>query len=311
MAAALVAGVSITSCNDDTEPAAQIPTRNDFLNTPPTANYSIDLTQTSTVALQCSQPDYGGVATIPTYAVQISLDQKFATVPAEWEYAAGEPVPYIELPNPTNSTNIEIKARDIADAINAIRGYTELEQFDEAGYTDYEGPVYARVRAYFANGSDEQIEMYEVVSNIVMLSASVKAYPTLRQPGFIFLVGAPEGWVGPTPANAEHYEAWKLYEADDAIDSKIYSATFDIPANQFQFRFYTQLQDWDFNSVGSQDADEPKDVAMKDGVYSGSCVVGTEKGKGKGSWQIPGWGGGEVTITVNLKAKTVEFKKVN
>lgn len=311
MAAALVAGVSMTACNDDSEPVAQIPTNNDFLNTPPTANYSIDLTQTSTVALQCSQPDYGGVATIPTYAVQISLDPKFATVPAQWAYTAGEPVPYIELSNPTNSTNIEIKARDIADAINGIRGFTELEQFEEAGYTDYTGPVYARIRAYFGSGSDQQIQMYEILSNVVLLSASVKAYPTLRQPGYIYLVGAPEGWVGPVPANADHYEDWKLYEADDAIDSKIYSATFDIPAGKFQFRFYTKLEDWDFNSVGSQDSDNPVTIAMKDGVYTGACVIGTGKGKGKGSWEIPGWTGGEVTIKVNLKAKTVEFKKVN
>lgn len=313
IAALACVGSVFTACEDDlTDPKAQAPADNNFLNTPPTANYTYDLEETETVTLTCSQPGYG-VGTIPTYAVELSLDPNFNGVPSQWKYTGSESTPqnYIELPSTSTSTTIEIPARDIADAINGCRGYNKLEQLSEDGYTDYEGPVYFRVRSYFPGASDDVYDLYSVTSNIITLTHMI-AYPTLRMPGFIYLVGAPEGWAGPTLANAEHYEDWKLFEADDKIGSQIYSATFDIPAGQFQFRFYSALQDWDFNSIGSQDGDSPVNITLNaDGIYSGSCVVGTEKGTGKGSWQIEGWTGGEVTITVNTKAKTVEFKKIN
>lgn len=312
MASVALAAVALTGCDDNTDPKAQVPQSNDFLNTPPTANYTYNLTETPTVTLTCSQPDFGGVATIPSFAVQLSLDPKFASVPAEWKFddPASTPLNFVELPSSYNTYTIDIPARDLADAINACRGYNDLQQLKGEAYKDYNGPVYLRLRAYFPSATDTQNDLYSVISNVIALS-KVIAYPTLRQPGYIYLVGAPEGWAGPTPGNAAHYEDWKLFEADNAIDSKIYSATFDIPAGQFQFRFYSELQDWDFNSIGSQNDDNPVDITMKDGVYSGPCVIGQAKGEGKGSWQIPGWEGGQVTITVNLNAKTVEFKKVN
>lgn len=314
IAALACVGSIFTACEESqdlTDPKAQQPTDKNFLNTPPTANYRYDLSGTESVTLSLSQPDYG-VGTVPTYAVQLSLDPEFDGVPAQWRYNGAESTPqnYIELPSTYTTTTITIAAREVADAINGCRGYNKLEQLDEDTYTDYDGPVYLRVRSYFPGASDEVYDLYNVISNAITLNY-VKAYPTIRVPGFIFLVGAPEGWAGPTPANAEHYENWKLFEADDKIGSQIYSATFDIPANQFQFRFYSALQDWDSNAIGSQDGDSPVDIALNDnGIYSGACVVGTESGKGKGSWQIPGWEGGEVTITVNTKAKTVEFKKI-
>lgn len=312
IAALAFTGSTLTSCVENlTDPKAQQPTDNNFLNTPPTANYTYDLRATESVTITCSQPGYG-VGTIPTYAVQLSLDPKFSGVPSQWAYNGSDATPqnYIELPATSSLTTIEIPARDMADAINACRGYNQLSQLSQPDYTDFEGPVYLRVRSYFPGASDDVYDLYNITSNIIALT-HVLAYPTLRQPGYIFLVGAPEGWAGPTPGNAEHYENWKLFEADDKIGSEIYSATFDIPAGQFQFRFYSALQDWDFNSIGSQDGDSPVDIALNgQGIYSGACVFGPGKGAGKGSWQIPGWEGGQVTITVNLKAKTVEFKKI-
>lgn len=312
MAALVGMSAAMTSCDEiDTDTRASYPTDSNFLNTPPTANYTYDLANTQTVTLTCSQPDYG-VGTIPTYAVELSLDKDFKAVPSQWRYTGSDATPqnFILLPSTTNSTTIEIPARDIADAINACRGYNDLDQLDLPDYRNYTGPIYLRVRSYMAGATPDVADLYAITSNIISLT-KVIGFKTLRQPDFIYLVGAPEGWAGPTPSNADHYELWKLFEADDNIGSQIYSATFDIPAGKFQFRFYSRLEDWDNNSIGSQNDDNPVNIELKDGVYTGACVVGTAKGEGKGSWQIEGWTGGQVTITVNTKAKTVEFKKIN
>lgn len=308
IAALACIGSVFTSCEKDNneEPKAQVPTNKNFLNTPPTANFTYILDQTESVTITLSQPDYG-VGTIPTYAIEVSLDPEFDGVPAEWKYTGTEATPqnYVELPSTSNKTMIEVSSRDIADAINACRGYNKLEQLDEDSYKNYEGKVYMRVRSFFAGAGEDIYDLYAITSNVITFTHMV-GYKTLRLPGFIYLVGAPEGWVGPTAANADHYEDWKLFEADDKIGSQIYSGTFDIAAGQFQLRFYTALTGWDDDSFGSQAEDATVDIEMNaNGIYSGAGV------SGKGSWQIPGWTGGEVTMTVNLKAKTVEFKKVN
>lgn len=314
MAALACVGSVMTSCEDTPDkPIAQEPTNPNFLNTPATANFTYDLNSTETVTLTCSQPDFGGVATPTTYAVQLSLSPTFDGCPAaaQWNNAASTPQPFIELPSTTNNTTIAIPARDVADAINACRGFNDLKQLTaDQGYTDYNGAVYMRLRAFFNDADADQMDRYTIVSNVIKLS-SVVAYPTLRQPGFIYLIGKPGGWTGPEAGNAAALEKWKIFEPDDKIGSQIYIGTFDIAAGEFQFRFYSALEGWDFNSIGAQDPDNTVSIAMKNGVYSGPCFFGPNKGEGKGAWMIDNWAGGRVTITVNLKAKTVEFKQVN
>ncbi len=305
MAALTTSALTFTACEDDTDPIAHRPTDNHFLNTPPTADQSYDLANSDDITLTCSQPDYG-VITTPTYAVQLSLDHNFEGTPDAWKYtgAGATPLDFIELPNVTTNTDIVIHPRDIADAINACRGYNDLAQLEEAGYTNYNGAVYLRIRSFFAGANADVAELYTVLSNVITLS-QVKGYATLRQPGYIYLVGSPSGWQEPSISNAIHYNNWKLFEPSDKIGSNTYSATFDIPANQFNFRFYTALTGWDENSYGSQVSDNAINITLNaNGVYSGSSV------SGKGSWQIPEWQGGKVNITVNRNANTVEFKKL-
>lgn len=118
---------------------------------------------------------------------------------------------------------------------------------------------------------------------------------------FIYLVGAPSGWTQPSEANAAHYETWKLYDLED---NGVYTATFDIPAESFQFRFYKELTDWDGGaSYGSQVEDAPIDITMTDGVFAGDAT------DGKGSWNLPGWEGGKVAISVDTKNNKVTFTK--
>ena len=130
----------------------------------------------------------------------------------------------------------------------------------------------------------------------------MKDYYAVKLPGKIYLVGDCSGWNEPSKANAALFVGWTLSEADDAIDSKIYTGVFDIPAGKFQFRFYRSLSGWDVDSIGAQVDDDPVNIDWIDGVgYKGAVV------EGKGSFQYSSWAGGKIKITVNLKAMTVEM----
>jgi hypothetical protein len=118
---------------------------------------------------------------------------------------------------------------------------------------------------------------------------------------FIFLVGAPSGWTGPSADNAAHYEAFKLFDLED---NGVYTGTFTIKAGEAMFRFYTALTGWDADSFGSQTEDAPVDIALADGVYTGAAMAG------KGSWNIPDWTEeGKLAISVDVPNGKVTFTK--
>lgn len=116
---------------------------------------------------------------------------------------------------------------------------------------------------------------------------------------FIYIVGPISGWTEPAEANSAHYEPYKLY---DLGDNGVYTGTFELTADQGMFRFYKALSGWDGgDSYGSQVEDAAIDVALVDGVYSGAAVAG------KGSWNIAGWAGGKLDISVDTNTNTVTF----
>lgn len=116
---------------------------------------------------------------------------------------------------------------------------------------------------------------------------------------FIYIVGPVSGWTEPSEANSAHYENFKLYDLED---NGIYSATFDLAADQGTFRFYKALTGWDGGaSYGSQAVDAAVDITLTDGVYQGNAV------DGKGSWNIAGWEGGKLAISVDTNTNKVTF----
>ena len=271
----LLAVLFASSCEDPKEvnPVLQTPT--DFvLNIPVMQNQYIELTPESCVKLTASQPNYG-YAAAADYYVQASLTEDFA------EFVEVNEEPYHNL------GNIEVNGDLLAMAICKLRGIKTAED-----YTDVPADkVYFRLRAEIKAVAEQST----ILSNIVSLNL-VKHYFALKLPGYIYLIGQPGGWTGPDAGAAETLAPWRLYEADDAIGSKIYSGTFEIAAGQAQFRFYTELTGWDGGaSIGSQEEDNPIDVEMNaDGIYSGTAV------KGKGSFNFPAWEGGKMKITVDL-----------
>lgn len=280
--ACLVAVLSFTSCEADTDPKYNDPTEF-VLNTPALAAQYYELTEDGTVDFTWSQPDYGYAAT-PLYKVQVSLIENFTDSTS------------VELSSEYKLCNAQVSAKEIAEAVCKLRGIASEEE-----YTDEPArSLYFRVRAYIKG-----IENSEILSNVVKLN-QVKGYCAIQSPGFIYLIGSVGGWTGPDAANAGALADWRLFEADDAIGSKIYSATFNMPAGSLTFRFYTELTGWDGGaSVGTQVDDNPITVDMSSGMYSGALVA-----PGKGSIQIDNWDGSQMKITVNMNVKSVLLEKV-
>ena len=288
----LLRGMAMTGCKDDTEPRAQIPTEF-ILNTPPMVNYTYDLAgdRSSTVDISVSQANYG-MALTPVYTVQLSLSGEFNApfvIDEETGVASGD---YYTLYGAFTNVHIQIPAEMFSIGTTALQGYTDKEE--EASYVEKDMPVYVRVISTvgsWANGT--------IASNPILLP-SVRPFFALRQPGQIYLIGEPQGWDISNPS-------WALSEADNGIGSNIYYGRFNADAGTFgPFRFYTELGDWEANSVGSQADDNPIqydfDTDFENGVFEGKAV------NGKGSWTINNWPGGDIRMTVNLKTMEVVFE---
>ena len=83
----------------------------------------------------------------------------------------------------------------------------------------------------------------------------------------------------------------------------IFTGELGIPAGG-QFRFYTELGDWETNSYGSQAADAGIEITLPGGIYDGALVVG------KGSWIFPADAEGTYNCTVDMNAMSVKFEYV-
>lgn len=120
----------------------------------------------------------------------------------------------------------------------------------------------------------------------------------------VYVVGNVEGWVGPDEANAEHYADWRLFDLDG---TGIYRSVKPMEYNTSDgacpmFRIYTKLEGWDANSLGSQEADSPKDETGLD--------LTLNYVEGKGAWNFvsaPAKGSMELVLDTNKKTLEVKF----
>jgi len=284
---ALVALLATSSCKQNTEPRYQ--DANKFeLNTPAFAQQYYQLTPEGVIDLTWSQPDWGFSAAA-SYQVQVALNPDFTTPAVEGAE------PFVTIDDKYSTCSASVSMEKVAIALCTLNNIKKEEQ-----YVDFPaGKVYFRVV-----GSVPQVEGSEITSNVITLE-KVKGYCAVQSPGKIYLVGAPEGWKGPDASAAEHYASWALYEADDAIGSKIYTGTFEITAGNAMFRFYTALTGWDADSYGSQADDNPIDYEFTDGEFLGNIV------KGKGSYNFPNWEGGKMFITVDMNTMKVTIKALD
>lgn len=272
-----------TSCKQNTEPKFERATTME-LNTPPLANQLFTLTPEGTFDLTWSQPDWG-FAAAAKYQVEASFEEDFHY------YENDTPAFYFTMPTVYTKCAAEVKMEDLAVAICTLRGISDPAQYTE----EPARVVYLRVHGYI-----DGIPESSVYSNVIRLE-QVKEYCAVRVPGKLYLVGEPEGWLGPEAANAAHYADWALTEPEDAIDSKVYSGSFAIGSGKAMFRFYTALTGWDDDSWGSQKDDNSVDYTFSDGQFNGAI-----DGPGfKGSYKFADWTGGNMNFKVDLNAKTI------
>lgn len=265
-------GLTFTSCKDDTEPRLQVPTEF-VLNTPEFVHQLYTVEEGGSINFSCSQANYG-LGTTPMYQLEVSDTETFEK---------SEMVGYT-----TQIAAMTIPAEPFAKAVCALYGWEDPEQVKTV-------PLYVRCVSSIANGSDK----YTIKSNKVKLD-NVLVYFAVDLPDAIYIIGEPSSW-------DINDNSMPVFETE--IGSRIYKATYDIPENKFNFRFYDELGDWNFFSIGAQDDDNAVDITLTDGEYAGQCFYdpATEKA-GKGAWHVADWAGGEVEITVNLNNNTVVFK---
>lgn len=200
-----------------------------------------------------------------------------------------------------------------------FRFYTELSGWDggaSVGMQVDDNPVAIQLVDGVYNGTlvapgkgSIQILDWEGGSMKITVNLSSKTPSVIIEAGgvdtngkkFIYIVGPVSGWTEPSEANAAHYEDFKLYDLED---NGVYTGTFNLAADQGMFRFYKALTGWDGGaSYGSQEADAMVDIELTDGEYTGLAVAG------KGGWNIAGWEGGKLAISVDVNTNKVTFTK--
>lgn len=279
MGALALAG-GFASCSDDDTPALNTP-ESFVLNTPPTADQYYELTPGGTIALSCSQPDYGFVAAA-TYGVEMSLDKSEDNV-------------YAIESNAPSQAAFTISQEAVAMGFCKLNGIETVDQWNELnpGYA----PIYIRATAQLNKGGVGLVK-----SNWIELK-NVKPYFAVPTPGFIYLVGTPSEW---SMQLTETLKNWRLYEDDKAIGSKIYTGVFNIPAGDVLFRFYSELDgNWDTFSYGPAN-NHNGDAVASDGAFNITCEFNadgefTDGIKAtKDNFHFPNWDGGQVTIIVDM-----------
>ncbi len=147
----------------------------------------------------------------------------------------------------------------------------------------YEGTVVVGKGTWIIDNGGE----YTITLNISDMTIRI-------EPGItpsIYLIGSTQGW-----SITDDSMPLICTTGDD-----VYVGVFELEAGA-QFRFYTELGDWDSNSYGSQEEDAGINITSEfvDGVYEGTLVVG------KGTWIIDN--AGTYTLTVDMANMTVSFE---
>lgn len=143
--------------------------------------------------------------------------------------------------------------------------------------------IYVRVRCEL--NSDVNFVIASAASVPINVTPYEGEYPRL------YVIGSIQGW----NINSSNYYLVS-YE-----NNGIFTGELGVPADA-QFRFYSELGDWETNSYGSQTADAGIDITLPGGIYEGTLV------SGKGSWIFPADAEGTYNCTVDMNSMSVKFE---
>lgn len=282
----------LTSCStdNDSNPTIKSPTKFS-INESPVADQYIQLAQDNNVNLTWSQPDYGYNA-FATYQIQVGLVKDGQVT---WYEKDGQPK---YLATTYTVCNANISGEEISEVLCAIDGFKYAEDYVSQGYREVAFRVYSSINT----SMKAEVAGTGILSDNYVTFRHMAAYNAIKSPGYIYLVGNCTDWQTPNAGNTEHYSAWRLFEKDDEIGSKVYYGTFELPAGA-QFRFYRALTGWDQDSMGPQVDDSGVESAFSNGEFEGTIMTN----KAKGTWLFSGFEGGTVEMKVDLNQNKVKF----
>lgn len=174
----------------------------------------------------------------------------------------------------TSSTRYDVTVAELNKAVRAF-----YETIIDCTPKD----IFVRVRCEL--NSDASFGYASAASAPINVTPYEGEYPRL------YVIGSIQGW----NINSSNYYLVS-YE-----NNGIFTGELGIPAGG-QFRFYTELGDWETNSYGSQAADAGIEITLPGGIYDGALVVG------KGSWIFPADAEGTYNCTVDMNAMSVKFE---
>ena len=255
------------------------------VNTSAVADQYIQLTPDNTVNLTWTQPNYG-VNTVVNYKIQVGLKENGAE---KW----GD---YLETG--TTACNVNLSGEEIAKVLCKLDGFKTEDDYMDMGFRE----VIMRVAASIKTTTSQLIEGTEILSNVVSFK-HMAAYCMVPPKGTLFVIGSCCGWPEPSGSNKQTLLDGGWFIEETEIGSGLYKGVIEMPAGDLTFRFYSKLTGWGSDdapegSIGQQAKDEAKEYTLP---HSGPCMPG------KGSWSFPGFAGGKLDITVDLKNNNVKF----
>lgn len=247
----LLAGMlSFSACDSDRDsnPVLQEPTEF-ILNTPAYVNTTYDLSNSKSIELTCSQPDFGYTAPV-VYSIEVSLTEDFA--------------------NPVRLDTRYTTAKMAVDASEMAVALTNMAVAD--GKTEGDFPIttsmYVRAIAEL-NSATEMIS--SITSNVIALP-SVRtefALPPVVLPTKLYLIGDFCGW--------DWGKSVEMIPCHDGTTGTFWSLVYLPKDSGVKFNTATA---WDGNEVGFAGCEQ------KDNFGAGLSDNGGNIGVGKAGWYL-------------------------
>lgn len=168
-----------TACETDTDSNPTFHEADGFVLNEPAyaANNVYDLgSESSTVNLTCSQPDYGGIPMAVVYSVDVCFDDEFADDQ------------YTTLTTTYTSTTIAIDAAELNSALKEL--YTTVYGDEAEVPTDEAVDICIRLNAVISG----QTSLGACQSNTIYISVLISATESLAIPSEMYLVGSWDSW---------------------------------------------------------------------------------------------------------------------